>query len=96
MAVKDKTDYTSRKTPPGVFVQALQKFLPALEERDLRWSYSGIRPCVIAADGHKSDFVIAVDCEEPPLIKVGNGHELACHFPIPVPVTASGPPAATT
>ncbi len=34
--------------------------------------------------------------EEPPLIKVGNGHELACHFPIPVPVTASGPPAATT
>jgi len=70
MAVKDKTDYTSRKTPPGVFVQALQKFLPALEERDLRWSYSGIRPCVIAADGHKSDFVIAVDCEEPPLINL--------------------------
>jgi L-2-hydroxyglutarate oxidase LhgO len=70
MAVKDKTDYTSRKTPPGVFVQALQKFLPALEECDLRWSYSGIRPCVIAADGQKSDFIVAVDCEEPPLINL--------------------------
>lgn len=68
--IEDKTDYTSRKTPPGVFVEALQKFLPALEERDLRWAYSGIRPCVRAGDGGKSDFIIAADCEDPPLINL--------------------------
>jgi glycerol-3-phosphate dehydrogenase len=70
VAVTDKTDYTSRKTPPGLFVEALQKFLPALEERDLRWAYSGIRPCVIAADGGKSDFIVSVDREDPPLINL--------------------------
>ena len=32
VAIQDKTDYTSRKTPPSVFVEALQKFLPTLEE----------------------------------------------------------------
>jgi L-2-hydroxyglutarate oxidase LhgO len=68
--VEDKTDYTSGKTPPGLFVEALQKFLPALEERDLRWAYSGIRPCVIAGNGGKSDFIIAADCEDPPLINL--------------------------
>ncbi|HJR76814.1 MAG TPA: FAD-dependent oxidoreductase [Nitrospiraceae bacterium] len=66
--VEDKTDYTSRKTPPGLFVEALQKFLPALEERDLRWAYSGIRACVMTGNGGKSDFIIAADCEDPPLI----------------------------
>lgn len=70
VAIEEKTDYTSRKTPPGVFLEALQKFLPALEERDLRWAYSGIRPCVMAGDGHKSDFIIAVDSEDPPLINL--------------------------
>lgn len=70
VAVSDKTDYTSRKTSPGMFVEALQKFLPALDERDLRWAYSGIRPCVTTADGRKSDFVVAVDCEDPPLINL--------------------------
>lgn len=68
--VGSKTDYTSRKTPPGVFVQALQKFLPALEERDLRWAYSGIRPQVKGSNGHKSDFIIASDSEDPPLINL--------------------------
>lgn len=68
--IEDRTDYTSRKTPPGLFVEAMQKFLPALEERDLRWAYSGIRPCVIAGNGEKSDFIIAADCEDPPLINL--------------------------
>lgn len=68
--VDSKTDYTSRKTPPGTFMQALQKFLPALEERDLLWAYSGIRPHVKASNGEKSDFIIAADCEDPPLINV--------------------------
>lgn len=68
--IQDKTDYTSHKTPPGLFVEALQKFLPALDERDLRWAYSGIRPRVVAADGHKSDFIVSVDREDPPLINL--------------------------
>lgn len=70
VAIQDKTDYTSRKTPPGFFVEALQKFLPALEEGDLRWAYSGIRPRVITADGRTSDFIVSVDREDPPLINL--------------------------
>ena len=70
VAVQDKTDYTSRKTLPTVFVEALQKFLPALGERDLRWAYSGIRPCVMTGDGRKSDFIISVDRDNPPLINL--------------------------
>lgn len=70
VAIQDKTDYASRKTPPGVFVEALQKFVPALEEGDLRWAYAGIRPRVIAEDGHKSDFIVSVDSEDPPLINL--------------------------
>ena len=68
--IADKTDYTSHKTPPGVFVEALQRFLPALDEGDLRWAYAGIRPCAKASDGSKSDFVIAADREDPPLINL--------------------------
>jgi L-2-hydroxyglutarate oxidase LhgO len=68
--VTDKNDYTSQKTPPGVFVEALQKFLPALEEPDLRWAYSGIRPCVMGEDGKKSDFIITTDRTDPPLINL--------------------------
>ena len=70
VAIQDKTDYTSRKTPPGVFVEALKKFLPTLEERDLRWAYSGIRPCVMTEDSRKSDFIVSVDSEDPPLINL--------------------------
>ncbi len=70
MAIQDKTDYTSRKTPPSVFVEALRKFLPALEEGDLEWSYSGIRPCVMTGTECKSDFIIAVDNESPPLVNL--------------------------
>ncbi len=70
VAVQDKTDYTSGKTPPGMFIEALQKFLPALDERDLRWAYSGIRPCVMTGDGRKSDFIVSVDKEDPPLINL--------------------------
>jgi L-2-hydroxyglutarate oxidase LhgO len=70
MTIQDKTDYTTHKTPSGVFVEALQKFLPALEEGDLEWAYSGIRPCVITSTGRRSDFIIAVDRENPPLINL--------------------------
>jgi glycerol-3-phosphate dehydrogenase len=70
VAVQDKTDYMSNKTPPGVFIEALQRFLPALDERDLRWAYSGIRPCVMTGDRRKSDFIVSVDREDPPLINL--------------------------
>ena len=70
VSVQDKTDYTSRKTPPGLFVEALKKFVPALEEGDLRWAYSGIRPSVRTAEGRKSDFIVEVDREDPPLINL--------------------------
>ena len=65
VAVRGKTDYMSQKTPPGMFIETLQKFLPALDERDLRWAYSGIRPCVMTGDRRKSDFIVAVDREDP-------------------------------
>lgn len=69
-AVLDKTDYTSRKTPPDMFLETLQNFLPALNERDLRWAYSGIRPCVMTGQGRKSDFIVSADRENPPLINL--------------------------
>jgi len=68
--IADKTDYASQKTPPGVFVEALKKFLPVLEERDLRWAYSGIRPCVMTGNRRKSDFIVSVDSEDPLLINL--------------------------
>jgi L-2-hydroxyglutarate oxidase LhgO len=68
MLVQDKADYTSHKTPPGLFVEAVQKFLPALDERDLRWAYSGIRPRVMTDGRSKSDFIISVDREDPLLV----------------------------
>lgn len=68
--IDEKTDYTSRKTPPGVFIEALRKFLPSLEERDLRWAYSGIRPRVAAGERDQGDFIIAADRETPPLVNL--------------------------
>lgn len=70
VAIQDKADYTSRQTPPGIFVETLRKFLPALDERDLRWAYSGIRPSVMAGDRRKSDFIVSVDREDPLLINL--------------------------
>ena len=70
VAIQDKTDYTSVKTPPGVFVEALKKFFPILEERDLRWAYSGIRPCVMTEDRRKSDFIVSIDREDPLLVNL--------------------------
>jgi glycerol-3-phosphate dehydrogenase len=70
VAVEEKSDYLSRKTPPAVFVQALRKFLPDLEEADLRWAYAGIRPCVMLGAGEKSDFIVSVDRDSPLLINL--------------------------
>jgi L-2-hydroxyglutarate oxidase LhgO len=68
--VRDKADYTSHKTPSGVFAEAVGKFLPALEERDLRWAYSGIRPRVDMNGRSKGDFIVSVDREDPLLVNL--------------------------
>ena len=68
--VQDKADYTSHKTPPGLFAEAVQKFLPVLDERHLRWAYSGIRPRVVTDGRSKSDFIVAVDREDPLLVNL--------------------------
>jgi L-2-hydroxyglutarate oxidase LhgO len=70
IAVKDKSDYLSAKTPPGVFVEALRKFLPVLDEADLRWAYSGIRPRMAVGREHKTDFIVSVDREAPVLVNL--------------------------
>lgn len=68
--VDDKADYTSNKTPPGVFAEAVQKFLPALDERNLRWAYAGIRPRVKTNSRSKSDFIVSVDRDTPLLVNL--------------------------
>jgi glycerol-3-phosphate dehydrogenase len=68
--VADKSDYLSQPTPPGAFIEALNKFLPAFEESDLRWGYSGIRPCVMTGQQTKSDFIVSVDRETPLLVNL--------------------------
>jgi len=68
--VTNKADYTAHKTPPSLFVEALQKFFPFMDERDLRWAYSGIRPRVVRNGRPKSDFIVAVDREDPLLINL--------------------------
>ena len=70
VSVHDKADYLSQKTPPEVFIEALRKFLPALEETDLRWGYSGIRPRVAIGQQSKSDFIVSVDRDTPLLINL--------------------------
>jgi L-2-hydroxyglutarate oxidase LhgO len=70
LAVQDKTDYLSQKTPAGVFLEALRKFVPDIEESDLRWAYSGIRPCVMIGPQKKSDFIVSVDSHTPLLINL--------------------------
>jgi L-2-hydroxyglutarate oxidase LhgO len=68
--VTDKSDYQSQKTPPGMFLEALRRFLPVLDGSDLQWAYAGIRPCVMAGRDKKSDFIVAVDSETPLLINL--------------------------
>jgi len=68
--VTDKSDYLSQKTPPGVFIEALWKFLPLFDESDLCWAYSGIRPRVMIGQQQKTDFIVSVDRDTPLLINL--------------------------
>lgn len=79
--VSERNDYVSEKTPPKEFLQTAKKLLPTLEEEDLEWSYSGIRPKISSIDpkiflpesasGKKAipnDFIISIDSKNPTLI----------------------------
>lgn len=68
--VQDKTDYTSHKTPPELFIGAVTQFFPALDERGLRWAYAGIRPRVELNGRSKGDFIVSVDREDPLLVNL--------------------------
>ena len=68
--VQDKADYTSHKTPPDLFAETVRNFLQVLDERDLRWAYSGIRPRVKTNGRSKSDFIVSVDRKDPFLVNL--------------------------
>ncbi len=61
--------YEKDSTPKELFLAAARKFLPAIREDDLQWSYCGIRPKLRSKDG-KSDFVIRMDRTDVPLINL--------------------------
>lgn len=65
--IGEKTDSDTHKTPPENFLAVAKKFLPCLEEKDLRWAYAGIRP-KLSQTPREDDFIISVDTREPTLI----------------------------
>jgi glycerol-3-phosphate dehydrogenase len=67
--VEDRTDYNSKITPREVFLQAARRFMLNLNDSDLRWAYSGIRPKASVGKG-KPDFIIRLDRNGPPLINL--------------------------
>jgi glycerol-3-phosphate dehydrogenase len=52
-----------------LFLAASRKFLPDIQDSDLRWAYAGVRPKHRVTDG-ESDFVIRLDRVSPPLINL--------------------------
>jgi len=67
--VPRKNYYTEDKTPVEVFLKSAQKFLPDIEDGDLRWAYSGIRP-KLTNDPIENDFIISFDRASPPFINL--------------------------
>jgi len=64
VSVPRKDYYTENKTPVEVFVKHIQKYVPEITARDLRWAYSGIRPKTTPG-AEESDFIINVDSKKP-------------------------------
>lgn len=67
--VPTKNYYWQDKSPVEDFLEVGQQFCPGLEKEDLRWAYSGIRPR-LAADSHEADFLIRMDCQDPPFVNL--------------------------
>ena len=67
--VPEKNYYLQDKTPVEVFVQHIQKYIPSIEAKDLRWAYSGIRPKTTPG-AEESDFIINVDSKNPTFVNL--------------------------
>ena len=57
------------QAPKELFLEAARKFIPDIQEHDLKWAYAGIRPKRVFGNG-KSDFTIQLDGARPPLINL--------------------------
>ncbi len=68
LLASSKKDYNNR-LPKEVFLKAVNKFFPDIQEDNLIQSYAGIRP-KLRVGGEEDDFVINVDREEPLLINL--------------------------
>jgi glycerol-3-phosphate dehydrogenase len=55
--------------PKQIFLEAARKFIPIIQEDDLRWAYAGIRPKQRAESGN-SDFVIRLERASPAFINL--------------------------
>jgi L-2-hydroxyglutarate oxidase LhgO len=55
----------SQEAPKELFLHAARRFLPDIQEHDLKWAYAGVRPKLST-----KDFVIRCDRTEPPLINL--------------------------
>ncbi len=67
--VATKTSYNENHTPKKPFLDIAKKFLPCLEEEDITWSHSGIRP-KISDTPKEDDFIIAVDSHDPVFVNL--------------------------
>jgi L-2-hydroxyglutarate oxidase LhgO len=67
--VADGTSRDADRAQKSLFLEAARKFLPAIRDHDLQWSYAGIRPKRIAGDG-KADFTIRLERTDVPLINL--------------------------
>jgi glycerol-3-phosphate dehydrogenase len=59
----------SQPAEKSVFLEAAQKFFPAVRDEDLDWAYFGVRPKRSGLDD-KADFTIRLDRANPPLINL--------------------------
>ena len=56
---------TPQEAPKELFLQAARRFLPDIEEQDLKWAYAGVRPKLPT-----KDFIIRLDRTGPPFINL--------------------------
>jgi L-2-hydroxyglutarate oxidase LhgO len=54
----DEVDYTPDSSMIGAFYSSVSRFWPAVSERDLAWTYCGIRPKISGPGEPAADFVI--------------------------------------
>jgi L-2-hydroxyglutarate oxidase LhgO len=59
----------SQPAEKSVFLEAAQRFLPAVRDEDLDWAYFGLRPKRGMPD-NKADFTIRLERTNPPLVNL--------------------------